>query len=192
MKFMANINDLMLRYKTQTAGAIRKFITRHLDKINADGIEHAKQTSEGWYFDAEAVRIIDELRGVSQVAVIEQIESERVKELQEENENLRQLLLIAQSKLIQTQEELQKNQQKLLVAEKQTKENDMALVRAQADLEIEKTQREVTEGKFTEIRNLLEESNRRKNELDAQLAESKNQLEKIKNRGLLDRLFNHF
>ena len=138
------------------------------------------------------VRKIDELRRFSKIAVIEQIESERVKELQEENENLRQLLLIAQSKLIQTQEELQKNQQKLLVAEKQTKENDMALVRAQADLEIEKTQREVTEGKFTEIKNLLEESNRRKNELDAQLAESKNQLEKIKNRGLLDRLFNHF
>ncbi len=189
---MFNVNDLMSRYDIKNSVSIRRFVARHLDKINSDGIEHAKQTTTGWQFDDEAVRKIDELRRFSKIAVIEQIESERVKELQEENENLRQLLLIAQSKLIQTQEELQKNQQKLLVAEKQTKENDMALVRAQADLEIEKTQREVTEGKFTEIKNLLEESNRRKNELDAQLAESKNQLEKIKNRGLLDRLFNHF
>ena len=105
---MANINDLMLRYKTQTAGAIRKFIVRHLSEINSDG-EHAKQTSEGWIFDAEAVKRIDELRGFSQVAIIEQAESERVKELQQENENLRQLLLLAQSDLIKTQKLLQDN-----------------------------------------------------------------------------------
>ncbi|MBQ6975405.1 MAG: hypothetical protein IJQ16_02500, partial [Selenomonadaceae bacterium] len=98
-----------------------------MNKINSNGVEHAKQTSEGWQFDAEAVKIIDELRGFSQVAVLAQIESERVKELQQENENLRQLLLLAQSKLIKTQENLQNNQQKLLTAENQAKENDIAL-----------------------------------------------------------------
>ena len=166
---MANINDLMLRYKTQTAGAIRKFIVRHLGKINADGIEHAKQTSEGWYFDAEAVRIIDELRGFSKVAVIDQSESERVRELQEENEKLRQLLLIAQSKLIQTQEELKNNQQLLLDSESQAKDY-------QAEFKLEQSLHNVTKEK-------LAETSRQRDELNQQV-------ERLKNRGLLDRILN--
>jgi len=187
---MANINDLMLRYKTQTAGAIRKFITRHLDKINSDGIEHAKQTPEGWYFDAEAVRIIDELRGVSQVAVIEQVESERVKELQEENENLRQLLLMAQSKLIKTQEELQENQKllsssekKLLAAENQSKDKEIELVKVQANLEIEKTHRKNAEDKIQAAESQVKVIKQQRDELN-------HQLERLKNRGLLDRMLN--
>ncbi len=182
---MANINDLMLRYKTQTAGAIRKFISRHIAEINADGIEHARQTSDGWYFDAEAVRRIDELRGLSQVAIVEQEESERIKELQQENENLRQLLLVAQSKLIKVQEDLNENQKllsdsekKLLTAESQSKENDIALIRTQADLEIEKTMRKIAEDKFIE-------SQKQHEELKLEFA-------RIKNRGLIDRIFNKF
>lgn len=178
VNFMANINDLMLRYKTQTAGAIRKFITRHLEKINSDGIEHAKHTSEGWQFDNEAVRIIDELRGFSKVAIVEQVESERVKELQYENENLRQLLLIAQSKLIQTQEELQNNQQMLLASESQAKDY-------QAELKIEQTLHTTTKEQLKKTETQLEESTLQRSELLSQL-------DKLKNRGLLDRLFNRF
>ena len=111
---MANINDLMLRYKTQTAGAIRKFIVRHLHEINIDGVEHAKQTSNGWIFDAEAVKRIDELRGFSQVAIIENAESETIKELQNEIDDLKQILLMTQAKLIKAQEDLNENQKLLL------------------------------------------------------------------------------
>ena len=181
-EYLLNTQDLMNRYKISKSG-IRLFINRNLSKINADGIEHAKQTSEGWLFDAEAVRIIDELRSFSQVSVIEQEETERIKELQNEIENLKNLLLISQSQLIkvqsdlnETQKLLQDNQTKLLTAENQSKENDMALVRTQADLKIEKSKREIAEEKILEI--------------NFQLDESQRQFEKIKNRGLIDRILN--
>ena len=167
---MLTVKDLMQRYKITRQG-VRRFVDKHIEEINADGIEHAKQNLDGWIFDAEAVKRIDELRGFSQIAIIEQQESETIKELQRENENLRQLLLIAQSDLIQTQKLLQDSQTKLLTAENQSKESDMALVRTQADLKIEKEMRKIAENKFDE---------------------SQRQVEKIKNRGLIDRIFNKF
>jgi len=109
---------------------------------------------------------------------LEQAESERIKELENENENLRQLLIIAQSKLIKVQEDLNENQkklsdstQKLLVAESQSKDS-------QVELRLEKEIHSLTKKQ-------LEESN-------LQLSEMKNQLEKIKSRGLIDRIFNNF
>lgn len=170
------IKDLMQRYKV-TRQAILHFIKKNIETINAEG-EHAKQISEGWQFDAEAVRIIDELRNFSQVAVIEQEESDRIKELQQENENLRQLLLIAQSDLIKTQKLLQDNQTQLLTAENQAKENNINLVRVQADLNIEKAKREIVEYKISEVELQLDKANK--------------QLEKMKKRGLIDRIFNNF
>ena len=167
---MLTVKDLMQRYKITRQG-VRRFVDKHIEEINADGIEHAKQNLDGWIFDAEAVKRIDELRGFSQIAIIEQQESETIKELQRENENLRQLLLIAQSDLIQTQKLLQDSQTKLLTAENQAKENDIALIRTQADLKIEKEMRKIAENKFDE---------------------SQRQVEKIKKRGLIDRILNKF
>ncbi|MBR6014403.1 MAG: hypothetical protein IK062_11605 [Selenomonadaceae bacterium] len=85
---------------------------------------------------------------------------------------------MTQSKLIKVQENLTENQKllseadkKLLASENQAKENAMDLVKMQADLTIEKSKREIAEDKISEI---------------------KYQLEKIKNRGLIDRIFNNF
>ena len=174
---MYNIKDLMTRYSLTRQG-VQYFVNKNLRIINSDCTEHAKQTSDGWQFDADAVRIIDELRGFSQVAILEQAESERVKELQSENENLRQLLLIAQSKLIKTQEDLTENQKllsesdrKLLVAESQSKDS-------QAELKLEQALHNMTKQQVMDYKQKLDESNL--------------QLEKIKNRGLIDRIFNNF
>jgi len=155
-----SINDLLERYNTKSAGSMRKFISRNLDKINADG-EHAKQTPDGWQFDAEAVRIIDELRGFNAVAVIEEQESERVKELQTEMDNLKTLLLAAQNELISSQKALRESEKKYLLAENQT--------------ELEKHKRE-SDKKLS----------------DERIAELKSEIERLKNRGLLDRIFNNF
>ena len=174
---MLTVKDLMRIYNITRQG-VRRFVDKHIDEINSGGIEHAKPTADGWQFDAEAVRIIDDLRGFSQVAVLEQIESERISELQQENENLRQLLLIVQSKLIKTQEDLQNNQQKLLAAESHSKDS-------QAELTLEQALHKVTKQQ-------LEDSKRIFNETKSQLDESNRQLEKIKNRGLFDRIFNNF
>ena len=174
---MYSIKDLMNRYKLTRQG-VQYFVNKNLGIINSSDIEHAKQTVDGWQFDETAVKIIDKLRGFSQVTILEQAESERIKELEDENENLRQLLLIAQSKLIKVQEDLNENQklladstQKLLVAELQSKDS-------QVELKLEKEIHSLTKKQ-------LEESN-------CQLSETKNQLEKIKSRGLIDRIFNNF
>ena len=167
----------MNRYQLTRQG-VQYFVNKNLDAINSSEVEHAKQTSDGWQFDEEAVRIIDKLRGFSQVAVFEQAESEHIQELQKENENLRQLLLVAQSKLIKVQEDLNENQKllsdstkKILVAESQSKDS-------QVELRFEKEFHALTKKQLEESDKKLDESNR--------------QLEKIKNRGLIDRIFNNF
>lgn len=174
---MFTVKDLMQRYNITRQG-VRRFVDKHIEEINSDGIEHAKLGADGWQFDAEAVKIIDELRGLTQIAIIEHSESETTKELREEIEDLKQILLMTQSKLIRVQENLTENQKllsesdkKFLAAENQSKENEMSVVRLQADLKIEKSKREIAEEKILEIQS---------------------QLEKIKNRGLIDRIFNNF
>ena len=175
---MFSVNDLMMRYNIKNAVSIRRFVSRHLETINADGEEHAKQTQSGWQFDEVAVQIMDRLRGNSSVTIVEMQESERIKELEEENENLRQLLLVAQSKLIKVQEELNNNQKtlydsekKFLVAESQSKDS-------QNELKLEQALHEVTKKQFSDTK--------------TQLSDAKTQLEQIKKRGLFDRIFNNF
>ena len=175
---MFTVNDLMSRYNIKNAVSIRRFVSRHLETINADGEEHAKQTPSGWQFDEVAVQIMDRLRGNSSVTIVEMQESERIKELEEENENLRQLLLVAQSKLIKVQEELNNNQKtlydsekKFLVAESQSKDS-------QNELKLEQALHEVTKQQVSDVK--------------AQLSNAESQLEQIKKRGLFDRIFNNF
>ena len=96
-----DIKELMKRYDFKSSRGVRAFITRHLGEINADGEKHAKQTIEGWQFDETAVRIIDKLRGISSVAIVEREESEQIQELKSEVENLKNLLLMTQNKLLQ-------------------------------------------------------------------------------------------
>ena len=100
-----NINDLMKRYNIKSRQGIRQFVLKHLSEINSDG-EHAKQMADGWQFDDEAVRIIDDLRGLNQVAFIETSESEKILELQAEIDNFKSLLLVSQADLIETQKKL--------------------------------------------------------------------------------------
>ena len=164
---MRSINDLLERYNTKSAGSMRKFISRNLDKINADG-EHARQTPDGWQFDAEAVRIIDELRRFNAVAVIEEQESERIKELQTEIDNLKTLLLAAQNELISSQKALQQKSDALIESEKK-------YLLAENQTELEKHKRE-SDKKLS----------------DERITELKSEIERLKNRGLLDRIFNNF
>ncbi len=164
---MPNINDLLKRYNVRDSSTIRRFITRHLDEINADG-EHAFQTKNGWQFDAEAVRIIDELRGFNAVAVIEEQESERIQELQTEIDNLKTLLLAAQNELISSQKALQQKSDALIESEKK-------YLLAENQTELEKHKRE-SDKKLS----------------DERIAELKSEIERLKNRGLLDRIFNNF
>ena len=155
------VNDLMKRYKVSSQ-AIRKFVRIHLSEINEGGIEHAKQTADGWIFDAEAVERIDRLRGIDKVAIIEEIESEKIKELENEIRNLQKALMMAQSEII-------KNQKETL---------------ALKDMLIESERKSLEAVSSSSILNAkLEESKRRESAANEQIRE-------LKNRSLLERILN--
>ena len=162
------INDLMRRYNVKSRQGIRQFILKHLSEINSDA-EHAKQTPDGWQFDDEAVRKIDELRGLNQIAFIEPDESERILELQAEIENLKNLLLVTQSDLIGTQKKLIESGNNLLTTQRQLNDNAVAV-------NADKQQIAILNEKL--------ESERQKR------LEVQQQLEKLKGRGLLERILN--
>ena len=159
------IKELKERYGFKTEAAVRKLIYKNLELINSDG-EHAKQSAEGWQLDDEAVKTLDDLRGLNKVSVINQAESERIKELSDEVEKLKDLLLLTQSKLITAQE----NNQKALIDKEKTFR----------DLEIENAVLK------NEIENLRESLNYQKELTNLK----REQIDKILNRTFVERLFN--
>ena len=167
---MQNIKNLMERYNISRQG-IMSFVDRHIEEINSDGEIHARQTSEGWQFDETAVKIMDKLRGLSEIAIIEHEESEQVQELKNEVENLKNMLLMTQSKLLQKQEELTESHKLLSQAEKKflTAENAGA---------IEELKRQHLAEKLLAS--------------EKQLKNLQSEMDKLKSRSLLDRLFNNF
>ena len=163
-----NINDLIKRYNIKSRQGIRQFVLKHLSEINFDG-KHAKQTADGWQFDDEAVRIIDDLRGLNQVAFIETSESEKILELQAEIDNLKNLLLVSQADLIETQKKLIESEDNRLTTQRQLTDNAVVV--------------ECLENKNSILSEEMK-LNRQEREKIQQ------QLEKIKNRGILARIFN--
>lgn len=90
---MITTKDLMDRYNIKTRQGIIQFVKKHLDEINHDGEEHATIQKGEWSFDTEAVRVLDQLRGLHDQATITELESEKVSNAQQESHNLRILLL---------------------------------------------------------------------------------------------------
>jgi len=172
-----DIKELMKRYNFKSSRGVRAFITRHLEEINADGVEHARQTTEGWQFDDTAVRIIDKLRGMSEVTIVEREESERVQELKEEVDNLKSLLLMTQNKLVQKQEELTESQKQLLSAKEKYLTAESSAKDYQSDLKVEELKRKHLEEKLSEVQ--------------SQFKNLQSEVEKLKKRGLVSRIFNN-
>ena len=166
---MKNIKELMKRYNISRQG-MSAFVDRHLEEINADGVDHARQTTEGWQFDDTAVKIIDKLRGMSEVTIVEREESERVQELKEEVDNLKSLLLMTQNKLVQKQEELLSAEKKYLTAENNSKDY-------QSDLKVEELKRKHLEEKLSVA--------------ESQVKNLQGELDKLKKRSLVNRIFNN-
>ena len=163
-----NINDLMKRYNIKSRQGIRQFVLKHLSEINVDG-EHAKQTADGWQFDDEAVRIIDDLRGLNQVAFIETSESKKILELQAEINNLKNFLLVSQADLIETQKKLIESEHNRLTTQRQLTDNAVVI--------------ESLENKNSMLSEELKLHRQEREKIQQQL-------EKIKNRGILARIFN--
>ena len=180
---MKSIKELMKRYDISRQG-IMSFVDRHLEEINADGEEHAKQTIDGWQFDDTAIRIIDKLRGLSEVTIVEREESEQVQELKEEVDNLKSLLLMTQNKLVQKQEELTESQKQLMTAERKYLMSESSAKDYQSDLKVEELKRQHLEEKLSATESQL-------SELQSQFKNLQGEVERLKKRGLVSRIFNN-
>ena len=117
----------MDRYNIKTRQGIIQFVKKHLDEINHDGEEHATMQKGEWAFDTEAVRILDQLRGLHDQATITELESEKVSNAQQESHNLRILLLKAQQDLNTAQQQVITLQQNLIA-----KQNELSEVKVKA------------------------------------------------------------
>lgn len=156
--------DLMDRYGVSRPGII-KFVNAHISDINKDGNVHAKKIGKEWAFDAEAVRVIDELKNRGVTVVDDAVQADRIKLLQEQIKELQQQLLqektanqIAQSKIIG----LLEKQQSVVMLEQTTQraekaEAEVRLLQAKAESEAEergllKAQIEVKENQILGVK----------------------------------------
>ena len=167
----------MDRYNIKTRQGIIQFVKKHLDEINHDGEEHATMQKGEWAFDTEAVRILDQLRGLHDQATITELESEKVSNAQQESHNLRILLLkaqqdlnTAQQNLIAKQNELSEVKVKALEAQ-QNKDQADAL---QSELDRLKKEGSIIEDEHKQLQETLATVQAERDSLRQQLAEKDN------------------
>ena len=130
---MITTKDLMDRYNIKTRQGIIQFVKKHLDEINHDGEEHATIQKGEWSFDTEAVRVLDQLRGLHDQATITELESEKVSNAQQESHNLRILLLKTQQDLNTAQQQVISLQQNLIAKQHELSEVKVKALEGQAE-----------------------------------------------------------
>ena len=165
------INDLMKRYGINRA-SMTEYAKAKIDIINKDDI-HAKKAGKEWQFDAEAVRILDELRGYG--IVIENYDSPekaKIAELEKELEEARKFMAAAQTEnarqkdriiaLLEAKETLLEEKAKAdqllacAAAERKMAEGDIAIIQKTLELENKAANSEI-ERQQVEINGLKEE-----------------------------------
>lgn len=174
---MITTRDLMDRYNIKTRQGIIQFVKKHLDEINHDGEEHATMQKGEWAFDTEAVRILDQLRGLHDQATITELESEKVSNAQQESHNLRILLLKAQQQVITLQQNLIAKQNELsevkvkALEAQQNKDQADAL---QSELDRLKKEGSIIEDEHKQLQETLATVQAERDSLRQQLAEKDN------------------
>lgn len=114
---VATIQELMKRYGMTTAQGMTRTIRAHLDELNADGQQHAKKVGKEWQLDAEAIKKLDELRGLTRSEAIQNVENAEIRALTEDVRNLQTALLHAQQETVAVQKQVQQAQQQVLQAQ---------------------------------------------------------------------------
>ena len=189
------IADLKKRYNINSRQGVAQFVQTHLSSLNAEG-EHAKKVAGKWVFDEVAIEILDNLRSASGVTIVEE-DSERVAALKAENEQLKEMLIAIQSKLIETQDNERATYQQLVSTQEQLSTTQKQLTSMQNQLMTIKIDKSEIESKHQEqlatIRVDIKEKEKKIEELEkAELRAKKleQELDNIRQRSLLERLLN--
>lgn len=183
-KHVITTRDLMDRYNIKTRQGIIQFVKKHLDEINHDGEEHATMQKGEWAFDTEAVRILDQLRGLHDQATITELESEKVSNAQQESHNLRILLLKAQQDLNTAQQQVITLQQNLIAKQNELSEVKVKALKAQqnkdqadalqSELDRLKKEGSIIEDEHKQLQETLATVQAERDSLRQQLAEKDN------------------
>ena len=200
------INDLMKRYGINRA-SMTEYAKSKIDIINKDGV-HAKKSGKEWQFDAEAVRILDELRGYGvTVENYDTPEKSKIAELEEELEEARKFMAAAQAEnarqkdkiiaLLEAKEMLlgeKAEAVKMLAcaeADRKMAESDIAIIKKIREMENEAASSEI-ERQQVEINVLKEEREIDKSAIESlqrKLQETEAALNKEKNKTIWQRIF---
>ena len=173
----------MKRYNVSRQ-AINSFVKKNLDELNATG-EHARKKGGEWTFDKTALDIMDDMRDTGNITIIEE-DSERVQELTAENEQLKQLLIATQNKLISTKDELEIKQNQIISIQNELLTTQKQLNSKEIELENNRLQLASNEFDLKEKKRLFEELREAKKALNDANATINN----LRQRSLFDRLFN--
>lgn len=165
---MATIQELMKRYGMTTAQGMTRTIRAHLDELNADGQQHAKKVGKEWQLDAEAIKKLDELRGLTRSEAIQNVENAEIRALTEDVHNLQTALLHSQQETVEAQKQVQQAQQQVLQAQAavvQEKERLLAMQEAKAAAEMSAAEQRVR------LEALQRDLTRQQQEMDRQAQE---------------------
>ena len=79
------ITDLMNRYNMTRQG-VQQFLTRHLEELNTQGVEHATKIKGDWIIDSTALERLDNMRGYNDSVVLasEVKQLTKIEELQQQ------------------------------------------------------------------------------------------------------------
>lgn len=131
---MYSAEQLADRYKISKVGLI-KFVRSNLAEINKDGQNAYQAGSKNeWHFTADAVKIIDKLRGAG-ITVIAGGDDARVIELLEEVSSLKTIIASQQQDKIRLQQQLLDERAARVVLLEEQKESVRLLATAQASTE---------------------------------------------------------
>lgn len=102
------VTDLMERYGL-TRQAVLQYLSKHLEKVNADGL-HASKVKGDWQIDEKGLETIDKARGYNTNLALEAElrQKRREQELLEEISTLKTAMLTIKEKYQQNKEELYK------------------------------------------------------------------------------------
>ena len=114
---MSTSQELMKRYGMTTAQGMTRMIRAHLAELNADGQQHARKVGKEWQLDADAIKKLDELRGLTRSEAIQNVENAEIRALTEDVHNLQTALLHSQQETVEAQKQVQQAQQQVLQAQ---------------------------------------------------------------------------
>lgn len=163
---MYSAEQLAERYKISKVGLI-KFVKTNLDEINKEGQNAYQAGSKNeWHFTADAVKIIDKLRGAG-VTVIAGGDDARVIELLQEVSTLKTVIANLQQEQNKLHQRLEGEQSARIALLEQQQESIRLLATAQASSE-------ALNGRIDDLQARAERAEAEKHRLQAELQKERN------------------